>query len=128
MTLGVEENARTHDLESSEVTNAPVALALAPAPVAHQRFVGRYPKLAAAWDLIHEAASNGPLGEKEMRLIKLAIAVGALKEGAVRSAARKARAVGVDEEAISQVVALAASTIGFPSSVAVSSWIGDPAG
>jgi alkylhydroperoxidase/carboxymuconolactone decarboxylase family protein YurZ len=41
----------------------------------------------------------------------------------VRSAVRKALKAGVSREEIEQVVALGASTLGMPSSVAVFSWV-----
>ncbi len=96
---------------------------LAPPPQTYTTFVERYPKLGEAWDLVHEASCEGPLTERERLLLKLAVAAGALREGAVRSAARKARAGGVDEAEIAQTIALAASVLGFPGTVAVFSWI-----
>jgi len=92
-------------------------------PKAYSDFIARYPKLGEAWDKIHEAGAVGPLDERTQRLVKLAIAVGAMREGAIRSNVRKARAGGVEVAAIEQVVALAASTLGMPSTVAVDSWI-----
>ncbi len=94
-------------------------------PAAHQAFVRRFPYLGQAWDLANEEGSAGPLDAKTQRLLKLAIAVGALKEGAVHSGVRKARDAGASPEEIEQVVALAASTIGFPSAVAAWSWLRD---
>ncbi|MBI4564712.1 MAG: hemerythrin domain-containing protein [Planctomycetes bacterium] len=95
------------------------------APEAYRNFVARHPLLEKSWDLLREAESTGPLDERAVRLVKLGIALGAYREGAVRSAARKARAAGVMEDELHQVVALAASTIGFPSVVAGESWILD---
>ena len=60
-----------------------------------------------------------------MRLVKLGIAIGTRQEGAVHSAVRKACAAGVTTDEIDQIIALAASTIGFPSAVAVYSWVRD---
>lgn len=88
-------------------------------------FTQRYPQLAEAWRLAQRAGEAGPLDEKAQRLVKLGIAVGSLREGAVHSAVRKALAAGVTRDEIDQVVALAASTIGFPSAVAVFSWVRD---
>ncbi len=96
-------------------------------PAAHQRFVRRFPKLAKAWELVNQEGAAGPLDARSQRLAKLAIAVGAMREGAVHSAVRKARDAGATLAEMEQVVALAASTIGFPSSVAVWSWILDEA-
>jgi 4-carboxymuconolactone decarboxylase len=92
-------------------------------PAAHQAFVRRFPRLGQAWDLVNEEGSRGPLDAKTQRLLKLAIAIGALREGAVRSGVRKARDAGATAEEIEQAVALAASTIGFPSSVAAWGWV-----
>jgi len=94
-------------------------------PAAHQAFVSRFPRIGQAWDLVSEEGAAGPLDAKTQRLLKLAIAVGALREGAVRSGVRKARDAGASADEIEQVVALAASTIGFPSAVAAWSWVRD---
>lgn len=96
-------------------------------PATHQQFVRRFPGLGRAWDLVSDQASSGPLDERSARLAKLAIAIGAMREGAVHSAVRKARDAGVSLAQMEQLVALAASTIGFPASVAVWSWIRDEA-
>lgn len=92
-------------------------------PPTYQRFVARYPKLGEAWDLVHEASTDGPLTERERLLVKLAVAAGALREGAVGSAARKGRAGGLSEDDLAQTIALATSVIGFPATVAVFSWV-----
>ncbi len=94
----------------------------------HQQFVRRFPGLGRAWELVNEQAGEGPLDARTQRLAKLAIAIGAMREGAVHSAVRKARDASVSLAEMEQVVALAASTIGFPSSVAVWSWIREAAG
>lgn len=92
-------------------------------PKAYRDFVATYPRLGEAWDMAREAEQGGPLDEKTRRLIKLGIAVGAMRQGAVSSAARKARAAGAGDDEIRHVVTLAASTLGFPSAVAVFTWI-----
>jgi len=97
-------------------------------PKAYERFVRRYPELGEAWTLASVAGREGPLDERMRLIVKLAIAVGALREGAVHSAVRKARAAGVELAALEQVVALGASTLGFPSAVAAFTWIHDEAG
>ena len=97
-------------------------------PDAHQSFAAAFPGLARAWDEARTAEVVGPLDEQTRRLIKLAIAVGAQKTGATRSAARKARRAGVSREAMAQVVALAATTVGFPGAVAAHGWITDALG
>jgi alkylhydroperoxidase/carboxymuconolactone decarboxylase family protein YurZ len=97
-------------------------------PAVHRRFVRRYPRLGKAWDLVNEEGSTGPLDAKTQRLLKLAIAVGAMREGAVHSGVRKARDAGASLAEMEQVMALAASTIGFPATVAVWSWVREEAG
>jgi alkylhydroperoxidase/carboxymuconolactone decarboxylase family protein YurZ len=94
-------------------------------PDAYRRFVERHPALDKAWSLIAEAGKGGPLDDKTARLIKLAIAIGAGREGAVHSGVRKAVAVGVTRAELEQVVALAAGTLGMPSCVAVHCWVLD---
>lgn len=92
-------------------------------PATFTAFQQKYPTIAKAWDQLSEAGQQGPLDEPTQRLIKLGIAICALREGAVHSAARKALAAGVAPAAIDQVIAMAATTIGLPSTVAVYSWI-----
>lgn len=94
-------------------------------PALHQQFVRRFPRLGEAWDLVNEEGAEGPLDPKTQRLLKLAIAIGAMREGAVHSGVRKAGDVGATVKEMEQVVALAASTIGLPSAVAVWSWVRD---
>jgi len=94
-------------------------------PQTYESFSRRYPKLREAWEQIAEAGKEGPLEERTVRLVKLGIAIGALKEGAVHAGVRKARCLGITNKEIEQVIALAAGTIGLPSTVAVYSWIRD---
>ena len=94
-------------------------------PKMYQRFVRRYPRLGQAWDLMAEEGQEGPLDSKTLRLVKLGIAIGAMREGAIHSNVRKAKAIGIGVEEMEQVVALAASTLGLPSTVAVFCWIQD---
>ena len=94
-------------------------------PRNYEQFIRRYPALAAAWDAIAEAGRHGPLDDKTRRLVKLAIAIGSFREGIVHSSVRKSLAAGISTEEIEQVVALAASTLGMPSTVAVFSWVHD---
>jgi alkylhydroperoxidase/carboxymuconolactone decarboxylase family protein YurZ len=94
-------------------------------PRTYEAFVKRYPKIAEAWEAIAREGKDGPLDGKSVRLVKLAVAMGALREGAVHSNVRKALAQGVTREEIEQVIALAAGTIGLPASVAVFSWVQD---
>lgn len=94
-------------------------------PKKYRDFVARFPKLAEAWDSIHEAGATGPLDAKTQRLVKLAVAIGALREGAVHASARKAMDMGIPVEELEQVVALAAGTLGMPATVAAFTWVRD---
>lgn len=94
-------------------------------PKGYEEFVARYPALGKAWDAVNAAGSEGPLDAKTIRLIKIGIAMGALREGAIRSGARKALAMGITREEIAQVIALAVGTLGFPSTVAIHSWLSE---
>ena len=91
-------------------------------PKAYLDFIAKYPKLEEAWGTVADAGQDGPLDERTQRLIKIGIAMGAMREGAVRSGVRKARAMGIEDEAVDQVIALAAGTLGFPSTVALFTW------
>jgi alkylhydroperoxidase/carboxymuconolactone decarboxylase family protein YurZ len=92
-------------------------------PKAYEEFVQRYPRIAEAWDALTAAGKEGPLDGPTRHLVKLAIAIGAMREGAVRSSVRKALAGGLPREEIEQVIALSASTIGLPSAVAIFTWV-----
>lgn len=92
-------------------------------PKTYQEFMRRFPKVGKAWELTGEAGREGPLDVKCARLVKLALSIGTMREGAVHAAVRKALAVGVTRAEIDQVITLAAGSIGFPATVAVYSWI-----
>ncbi len=92
-------------------------------PSAYSEFIAKFPKLGQAWDLLAEGGKEGPLDERTARLVKLAIAIGAQKEGAVHASVRKALAIGIGREELDQVVALSAGTLGLPSAVAAHTWV-----
>ena len=94
-------------------------------PETYEAFVRRYPRVARAWEELAEAGKDGPLDARTARLIKLALAIGALREGAVHANVRKALAAGISAAEVEQVIALAASTLGLPATVAVFSWVRD---
>jgi alkylhydroperoxidase/carboxymuconolactone decarboxylase family protein YurZ len=96
-------------------------------PRTFDEFSETFPSLRKAWDILGDAAKDGPLDDRTVRLVKLGVAIGAMREGAVHSSARKAIALGISTEELNQVVALASSIIGMPSSVAVWTWLRDSA-
>ena len=81
------------------------------------------------WDAYNElgaaVADAGPLTTRELRLVKLALAIGMQSEGAVHSHARRARLEGLGEEDMRQVAVLAIPTLGFPRAAAAVSWLND---
>lgn len=95
-------------------------------PKTYEQFVARFPALGDAWNLLRQGSLDaGPLDQRTLHLVKIALTVGALREGALHSAVRRARAAGVSTEEIEQVIATGASTIGLPATVAAWSWARD---
>lgn len=92
-------------------------------PKTYDRFVAEFPRLGDAWEAMRAAEEEGPFDARQIRLLKLAVAVGSGKEGPVHSAVRKARSAGCTDAEIRHVAAIAASTIGLPPAVAAYSWI-----
>lgn len=95
------------------------------APRTYEEFITAFPELGQAWEILGKAGRSGPLEAKHCELVKLAIAVAARSEGAVHSAVRKSRAAGASIEEQRQVLALCASTIGLPATVAAFTWMQD---
>jgi 4-carboxymuconolactone decarboxylase len=90
------------------------------------QFTEEYPEIARAYEQLGAACHlAGPLPKKERALIKLAISIGAWLEGAVHSHVRKALEAGANPEEIRHTALLALPTIGFPSTMAVMTWIDD---
>ena len=88
------------------------------------KFKENYPEIFQAYETLGRAASDaGPLGKKEISLVKLGIAAGAKMEGAVHSHTRRALEAGASPEEIRHVALLAVTTLGFPNMMAVLSWI-----
>lgn len=95
-------------------------------PGAAGRLARTHPEVWKAYAALGEAcAAAGPLSEREKRLVKLALSIGARSEGAVHSHSRRAIAEGIEPEAIRQAALLAIGTLGLPQAVAALSWIGD---
>ncbi len=93
-------------------------------PDAYTDFRGSFPDVATALDALGSASdAAGPLDAKTMRLVKLALAVGAGAEGAVRSNVRKAQGEGATAAEIRQVAVAAITTVGFPAAIAATGWI-----
>ena len=98
-------------------------------PGAAGELAEQHPDLWSAYAALGKAgAEAGPLSDRERRLVKLALAVGAASEGAVHSHSRRARAEGNEEAAIQQVALLAIGPLGLPRAVAAKTWIEDERG
>ena len=88
--------------------------------------IKEYPHVWKAYqDLGGACNSAGPLDDKTVRLVKLALAVGANSEGAVHSHTRRALKQGITREELQQVALLAVTSIGWSASMAALSWIQD---
>lgn len=86
----------------------------------------QYPDIWAAYAALGKAtAESGPLTDREKRLVKLALSIGAASEGAVHSHTRRAKAEGIEDAAIRQVAILAIGPLGLPRAVAAKTWIED---
>lgn len=95
-------------------------------PARYQHFEKSYPTIMKAVEALGEATqSAGPLDNKTRALVKLAIAIGAAREGAVHSHTRRALEAGCKPDELRHVVVLAISTIGFPATMAATSWVED---
>jgi len=93
-------------------------------PQPFEDFGRQQPQVYAAYEALAKAAHEaGPLEERTRRLVKLAIAIGARLEGAVRSHTWQAREAGISEAEIDHVVLLSLTTIGLPSMIAARTWV-----
>jgi alkylhydroperoxidase/carboxymuconolactone decarboxylase family protein YurZ len=93
-------------------------------PEPFQKLGRDHPQVHEAYEALAAAAhESGPLDDRTRRLVKLAIAVGARMEGAVRSHTWQAKEAGVTEVEMDHVVLLALTTIGLPSTVAARTWV-----
>ncbi|KUJ81228.1 carboxymuconolactone decarboxylase family protein [Ruegeria profundi] len=84
------------------------------------------PEIWDAYSALGKATAEcGPLTDREKRLVKLALAIGAGSEGAVHSHTRRAKSEGIEDSAIMQVAMLAIGPLGLPRAVAAKTWIED---
>jgi alkylhydroperoxidase/carboxymuconolactone decarboxylase family protein YurZ len=98
-------------------------------PQVYLAFRDAHPEVAQALDELGRSTEQaGPLDPRTQRLVKVALAVGSLAQGAVRSNARKAIAAGDTAAEIRHVALLAITTCGFPTAVAGLGWIDEVLG
>jgi alkylhydroperoxidase/carboxymuconolactone decarboxylase family protein YurZ len=95
-------------------------------PPVVQELAARYPEVWEAYNRLgHAVAESGPLDRRTERLVKLALAIGAGREGAVHSHARRALKIGVTPEELRQVALSAITTLGWSAAVAAYCWVND---
>ena len=93
-------------------------------PQVYVDFTERFPEVAEAQgQLARRIREATPFDELTDRLLKLAMAIGAEAEGAVRSNARKALQHGASPADLRAVALLAITTCGFPTAVAGLRWL-----
>jgi 4-carboxymuconolactone decarboxylase len=95
-------------------------------PDAYEKLRKQYPDVLGAYEKLGNVARlAGPLTEREQRLVKLALSIGAGLEGATHSHARRALEVGIGREDLQHVALLGVTTLGFPSMVRGMTWLND---
>lgn len=95
-------------------------------PQVYTEFNQRFPRIAdAQGELAQAVDETSPFDERTTRLLKLALAIGAQADGAVRSNVRKGLDLGVTEDELRAVALLAITTCGFPTAIAGLGWIED---
>jgi alkylhydroperoxidase/carboxymuconolactone decarboxylase family protein YurZ len=95
-------------------------------PSGASRIAQVYPDIWNAFAALGQTCFEaGPIEGHTLRLVKLALAIGALSEGAVHSHTRRALAEGVSKDELKQVALLAIPTLGFPQAVKALTWIED---
>ncbi len=95
-------------------------------PSAAAHIAEKQPEIWKAYSALGRAcAEAGPLDGENLRLVKLALAVGIGSEGAVHSHSRRGLAEGIAPEALKQVALLAIPTVGFPQAIRALTWIDD---
>jgi alkylhydroperoxidase/carboxymuconolactone decarboxylase family protein YurZ len=95
-------------------------------PNAYERLRKAYPDVVQAYEKLGEAAKlAGPLSEREQRLVKVALTLGAGLEGGTHSHARRALEAGVSRDDLRHVAILGITTLGFPSAARGMTWIND---
>jgi alkylhydroperoxidase/carboxymuconolactone decarboxylase family protein YurZ len=95
-------------------------------PPAAAGIAREHPAVWRAYSALGQAtAEAGPLDGATLRLVKLALAIGASREGAVHSHTRRALAEGISREALVHVALLAIPTLGLSQAVQASTWIRD---
>ncbi len=95
-------------------------------PKRYKQMHADHPELMQAYESFGKAAKEaGPLSDREVALVKLAISMGAGLEGAAHSHCRKALEAGCTVDDLRHVAMVSAPTIGFPTMMRAKSWVED---
>jgi 4-carboxymuconolactone decarboxylase len=95
-------------------------------PDAYEKLRKQYPDVLRAYEKLGDAARlAGPLTEREQRLVKVALSIGAGLEGATHSHARRALENGIGRQDLQHIALLGVTTLGFPSMVRGMTWLND---
>ena len=95
-------------------------------PKPYKQMHQTYPDLMQAYEAFgKETREAGPLSQREVSLVKLAISIGAGLQGASHSHCRKAIEAGCSPADLRHVAILSAPTIGFPTMMRARSWVED---
>ncbi|MDA2937427.1 carboxymuconolactone decarboxylase family protein [Acidobacteria bacterium AH-259-A15] len=91
-----------------------------------QKVVERYPDIWGKYGELSQAISSAEgLDDRSQRLVKLGIAIGAGRQGAVHSHSRKCKKAGLSSAELHHAALLAITTIGWSGAIAALSWIND---
>ncbi|MCM2371417.1 carboxymuconolactone decarboxylase family protein [Aporhodopirellula aestuarii] len=95
-------------------------------PKSYKKMQENYPEFMQAYEAMRDAARDaGPLSDREVALVKLAISITAGLEGGSHSHTRKALDAGCSGDDLRHVAMLTAPTIGFPTMMRAKSWVED---
>jgi alkylhydroperoxidase/carboxymuconolactone decarboxylase family protein YurZ len=95
-------------------------------PAPYIKFQERYPELARDLEALgQKCRESGPLGSRDVCLVKLGMAVATGSKGGIKSQARKALEEGLTPQELLHSALLALPSIGFPAMVAAMGWIDD---
>ncbi len=95
-------------------------------PKPYKQMHASNPELMQAYEAFGKAAREaGPLSDREVALVKLAISIGSGLEGAAHSHCRKALEAGCVAADLRHVAILSAPTTGFPAMMRARGWVED---
>ena len=99
---------------------------MADRPRTYESFRKTHKTIADAHESLGKAvAESGPLDAKTVALVRLGIATGSLREGAVHSHTRRALEAGASPAEIRHAVLLAGTTLGFLGMMSALTWAND---